>query len=395
MSFAFDSLLKIDLLGVRMHVGLIFILLILGIEFVAHPTSIGRMKAFIRTNWSILPFFGYLFLQFILNKAFPGAIMLLLYYFLALISFYYFFKKHSSISKQSVIMFQWIMVTTGLFQFLLFKIFGFQLSFYEVEHYMVDASFATRMRGFFVEPNWYSIVFSFNTLLLAMILKRKILEYKVLILLSFVCFYFNASYTSIAIVVLVLLIQAPQNIRYISKTKLITTFSLVLIIALVFAGRVYDKRKSSNQIVDASTAVNYGSRFFPVVRTYDFMTRQSSVKQFFGFGLGSWPYVGIEENRLGYIGVHVTNKVEPGKRDSAEIQVFMLEFGFLSFIFLFFDYFYNYMKYRKHNLFYAIACVFLASCFFIYPIFKFMMYIVPFYLMRSIVTERNEIIDKT
>jgi hypothetical protein len=85
-------------------------------------------------------------------------------------------------------------------------------------------------------------------------------------------------------------------------------------------------------------------------------------------------------------------EVVPAKRDSAEVQVFILELGYLGLFLLLFDFVYNYFKYRKINILFSVACAFMAACYFIYPVYNFMIYMVPYYVLRSqVVKEGNEI----
>ena len=57
------------------------------------------------------------------------------------------------------------------------------------------------------------------------------------------------------------------------------------------------------------------------------MGEQSLKSQTIGIGIGSWPYVGLEENKLGYIGFFGKYTIKPAQRDSAEFQVFLNSFG--------------------------------------------------------------------
>jgi len=152
---------------------------------------------------------------------------------------------------------------------------------------------------------------------------------------------------------------------------------------LIISRNLYKSNAVDGQIV----SLNTGSRLLPAVRTVLFMSDKSTFQQLFGLGVGSWPYIGIEENRLGYIGFgNVKNGkvlVQPGQRDSAEFHVFLLELGYMGILLFLFDYVYNYWKYRKLNIIFSLASACMLAAFFVYPIFKFYMYLVPFYLIRT------------
>ena len=86
---------------------------------------------------------------------------------------------------------------------------------------------------------------------------------------------------------------------------------------------------------------------------------------------------------MGYIGIRGSYVIKPAQRDSAEFQVFLLEMGYLGVFLYIFDYIYNSIKFRKLDLVYFLATVCMLAAFFVYPIFKFAMYLIPYYLIRA------------
>jgi hypothetical protein len=381
LTFAFDSLLKIPLGAFNLHIGILAILLLLPVGIIT-SSKIEKIKSFVSQNWTIVLFILYLFLNIVMNHEFPGIFVTLAYYILGLSVFYFFYIKEQYISTDAIVTFQWILIFTGLFQFALFKFFGYQLAFIEAEHYMTDASFATRLRGFFVEPNWFSITLSYNILLLVMQLKNKLFIYKSLILFTVLVMFFNSSYTFLGVVVLGIIVRFFIDLPKVSKKRFTIIFLLFFVLSVTFIARSYTKLQESSS-ADSTTLVNYGSRLFPIIRTTLFMSEQTVDKQLLGVGIGSWPYVGLEQNQLGYIGVAGEYTIQPAQRDSAEYQVFLLEVGYLGLLLFVFDYIYNYWRYRRFNLVYSLASAFMLASFFVYPIFKFAMYLVPYYIIRA------------
>lgn len=378
LTFAFDSLLKIPLGGFKLHIGILLILLILPLSIITSK-EIKGIKNFVFKNWTIFLFMSYLVVNIAINHSYPGIMITLTYYSLGILMFYFIFIKEKYISTDAVIVFQWILIITGLFQFLLFKFTGYQISFIDPEHYMTDASFATRLRGFFVEPNWYSIIISFNILLLVMQLKRNIFRYKILILFTLLVLLFNASYTFLGVVVLGIFIRFFIDLPHVSKRRFSLLFFIFIILSMTFVARNYFKSEQNNQGIE----INYGSRMFPMINTTLFMSEQNIYVQLFGYGIGSWPYVGLEQNGLGYIGYFGEYKIEPAQRDSSEYQVFLLELGYVGLFLFILDYIYNYWKYRKLNFIYSLATAFMLASFLAYPIFKFAMYLIPYYIIRA------------
>jgi hypothetical protein len=381
LSFAFDSLFKVPVGGFNVHIGILAILLLLPIGIIT-SSKIEKIKSFVSLNWTIFLFLLYFFFNIVINHKFPGIFVTLLYYILGLSVFYFFYIKEQYISTEAIVTFQWILIITGLLQFVLFKFFGIQLSFIDPEHYKVSADYVARLRGFFVEPNWQSIIMSLNTLLLIMMLKRNMFRYKFLIIFTLLVFFLNASYTFLGVVALGIILRFFIDLPKVSKKKITIMFAIFFMLSTTFIARNYTKLEDTSS-VESGTLVNYSSRFFPIIRTTIFMSEHTVLKQLLGFGVGSWPYVGLEQNSLGYIGMQGEYSIQPAQRDSAEYQVFLLEIGYVGLFLFLFDYIYNCWRYRRLNFVYSLATAFMLVSFFVYPIFKFLMYLVPYYIIRA------------
>src|SRR5690606_35057944 len=96
----------------------------------------------------------------------PSSLFIFFYFFLA-INVYCFINLNFNILTRKVFYyFQVLMIISGLFQFLLFLLFDYQINFLDVAHYIKGSSVTLSLRGFFVEPNWLAISFTFNSFLL-------------------------------------------------------------------------------------------------------------------------------------------------------------------------------------------------------------------------------------
>ncbi|WP_430815370.1 hypothetical protein [Carboxylicivirga sp. RSCT41] len=385
--------MKLGVGGFKMHLGILAILIISVIEFTEKPGTI-RLAGFFKRNWTLFPFIFYLIINILFNTSFPGVPITLTYFILGLWVFYFLYNKQSFISDRAILLFQWVLIGTGLFQSVLFQVFGYQLAFFNAEHYAVDASFATRLRGFFLEPNWFSIILTFNSLLIFLRIGNTIIKYKGLIGLSFLTLLLNGSYGFIGVIILGYVARMFIDLPKISKRNLLV-FILMFIVAggLILSRNIY-KSKLGNATDGQVVSINTGSRLLPAVRTILFMSEKTKEEQVFGLGLGSWPYIGIEENQLGYIGFANVNggqlTVKPAQRDSAEFHVFLLELGYLGILLFLFDYIYNYWHYRRLNMIYSLASACMLAAFFVYPVFKFYMYLVPFYLIRTFAVKEDK-----
>jgi len=392
ISFAFDSALKLGVGGFRIHFGILVILILSVIEYLDNPRTI-KLAGFFRKNWSLFPFVLYLFGHAFINSSFPGIPITLTYFILGLWVFYFLYNKESYISDRAIIIFQWVLIVTGLFQSALFQIFDYQLAFFDAEHYAVNASFATRLRGFYLEPNWFSISLTFNSLLLFLRYGNSLMKQKGLIALSFITLLLNGSYGFVGVIILGYVFRIFIDLPRVSKRNIIVFVIMFFVAGGLILSRNLYKSNSGDASKRALISVNTGSRLLPAIRTVLFMSNKTGNEQLFGLGIGSWPYIGIKENKLGYLGfgnVSYDSLVKPARRDSAEFQVFLLELGYLGIVIFLFDYGYNYWRFGRLNMIYSIASACMLAAFFVYPVFKFYMYLVPFYLIRTFAVKEDK-----
>src|SRR5690554_3654605 len=109
LTFAFDSMLKFQTGGFRVHIGILAILVLTILDLVFQPHRFQVLK-FIKTHWSIFPFCFYLLLNAFLNWSYPGIATTLFYYLIGLWVFYFFFLNYRRISIDTIKIFQWVLV---------------------------------------------------------------------------------------------------------------------------------------------------------------------------------------------------------------------------------------------------------------------------------------------
>ncbi|BDD05964.1 hypothetical protein [Aureibacter tunicatorum] len=385
LTFALDSALKIPVGGFKLHLGVALILLYSLISIFHNIRKVKTLK-FLKSNWSIVPFLVFVLIHVVLFGTYSARFSILLYYFIALFVFSYFHFKSSKISIRVIGYFQWLLIISGLFQFLLFKLFGYQLAFFDAAHYEIEGSFATRLRGFFLEPNWFSIVFIFNGLLLFYKKGKLIYKDRVLLIFSFITLLLNGSYGLVVVVFGVSIMELFQGFPIFSMKRFKIIIASFVIGVFLIGFRTYNKAESSTSN-NKEIAVNYGSRLLPAVRTTLFMMNESTFDLVLGKGLGAWAPIGLEENSLGYVGMSNGEEkiITPSQRDSAEYHVFLLEFGIVGILLYLFDYLFLFFKYRRTDIILAISMMCMLAAFFVYPIYKFNMYLAPLFLIRSFV----------
>ncbi len=208
------------------------------------------------------------------------------------------------------------MILTGLFQYAIFKIGGVQLSFINEDHYEKGYSVSFRLRGFFIEPNWFAISFSFNTLLLTgsnviKFIKRN--PYTAT--LTALVMILNGSLTTIGALTII------YSIPIIKKTPIKGTLFSAMILSVLIG--VISYRSTINPDKDNETLLNYASRWIPLTRVIEYQSNQSLLTILFGHGLGSWGTTAVN-HRLSAL----VNEEDPSARDGSELPVFIFELDF-------------------------------------------------------------------
>ena len=372
--FAFDSLFKISLLGIKLHIGVILILIVNLLSIITRP----RFNFdFFRHHFFYILFGLYLLFNGLLLTG-VSSLFMFLYFFLASNVLFFIYRNSAYISNKTLIYFQYILILTGLLQFFTFHLFGYQISFIDVEHYNKGYSSTERLRGFFVEPNWFSIAITFNTLLL---IKNDLIvfskKYLFLAILTFIVFVLNGTF-GLAFILFLFYFR-----RYLFK-NLIITIGMILV---VLSGLFYvTSQRSSFKVASSKTELlNTATRIIPLYRTIEYLSDESLVKKFFGVGFGTWGEVAIKNNISLLI-----NEVDSQKRGASEFPVLLFELGFFGLLFFLLDIIYLFWISKKKDAYLRTALVLFLFSLFLYPIFKFLMYMVYYFLVRALIIKGNK-----
>tara|TARA_R110000796_G_scaffold37722_1_gene95009 strand:- start:48122 stop:49324 length:1203 start_codon:yes stop_codon:yes gene_type:complete len=378
LSFALDSLLKINI-GIKIHVGILLILLFNFIYFLTTSTK-NKVKIYKSDVWLII--FGiYILINGIVKVGF-SSLFIFFYFFLALNVYYFLSKNIKFIDEKVLYSFHILLISTGLLQFFLVLLFDYQLNFLGFEHYNKGSSVTLRLRGFFVEPNWFAIAFTFNTFLL---FKNDaisfIKKHKILFLFTIIVFILNGSFGTLAVLIV------TYGNKYLKKNVIIA----VLLALLAFVGFYFIMQKRANFKKGKSgiELFNYYSRTEPFKRVLNYYEENPKVNIFFGNGFGSWGEKGVSNN------LSVLNyKINPMSRDSSELHVFLFEIGLLGLFLFILDILTLYKNNLKSNFYIKGAIFLFIVSFLLYPIFKFYMYMVYYFLIRIYIRENKKDILK-
>ena len=365
-SFAFDSLLKIDL-GFQIHIGILLMLAVNAYFLLTNPT---KLKISLNKEQAFLIFILFSVLTGYFRQT-AGALQISIYLLIALNVALFCQYSRPFLNKSHFRWFQWLMIITGLIQFGAFKLFGYQIAFIDPEHYEKGYSVTHRLRGFFIEPNWYAIAFAFNSLLLfGNELKQTFKQYWLLSLLTLVVMILNGTIATMAVLLLVYAWPVFKA-RPIRGLFLFAIMASVLVAVLSF-------RASLSQSEDNASALNHGSRIKPLIRVINYQYDNKPLNVIFGNGLGSWGTHAVG-NRLSVL------VYEPGKavRDGSELPVFIFEVGVVGTL-LFLFYLLSKFKSVNDSQFHIRGAVLLFFVsFLLYPTLKFWMYMPYFFYAVS------------
>jgi len=374
--FAFDSLFKIPLFGIQIHIGVILILIVNFSTIITRPRFDFN---FFKHHFFYILFGLYLFLNgLFLNGV--SSLLMYFYFFLASNVLFFIYRNSSCISNNTLRYFQYILILTGLFQFFTFHLFGYQISFIDAEHYNKGYSVAERLRGFFVEPNWFSIAITFNTLLL---IKNDLIvffrKYLFLAILTFIVFVLNGSF-GLAFILFLFYFR-----RYLFKNFIVTIGMILVVISGLFY--VTNQRSSFKESSSKVELLNTATRIIPLYRTFEYLSDERITKFFFGEGFGTWGEVAIQNN----ISL-LTKKPDSTKRGASEFPVLFFELGFFGILLFLLDIIYLFRISKSKDSYLRAALVLFLLSLFLYPIFKFSMYMVYYFLVRALIIKEDRVL---
>jgi len=372
LSFAFDSLLKINL-GIKIHLGIVMILIF---NFF-HLLNYRSKKIIINKIDFWLIIFGIYILLSGLLKVGISSTFIFFYFFLALNVYFFIQKNFRFISRKVLLNFHYILIFTGLLQFILVIFFDYQLNFLDAEHYNKGSSVTQRLRGFFVEPNWFAIAFTFNIFLLV---KNDIISFiksnTMLAILTLMVLVLNGSFGTLAVVVCV------YGYKYFKK-------NIVVGLMLLFLGGLgfylgLQKRAEFKKGKSGIELFNYYSRTEPFKRVNAYFNETNSANRWFGEGLGSWGTLAVS-NKLSVLNFEKRKSA----RDSSELHVFLFELGIIGTLIFFLDILVLFRKNQKENFYLRGALLLFVVSFLLYPIFKFLMYMIYYFVVRAIIKQNR------
>ncbi|MCY1278036.1 hypothetical protein D9M69_282670 [compost metagenome] len=381
-SFSFDSSLKLISGGVRVHAGLLIILLTSISLALITPQ---KLCAVLNRDKFIIAALSFLFLHSFFARDLGNFIFLSSYLIISIFIYYFISVNLHNIdtfktAKASIT----LLLITGLIQFTLSNALSYPLIFggMDLNYYIANPQFEKRMRGFFLEPNWFG-----------------------LILLLWSCALFapsNSKKSNSEVIKFLALALIAQYLTGNRLTLLLQTHLLLLVTVSLRSKKISRLAFSPAILVSASTflffTANYIfglsaiesdrsaiARIATLNNVLEFFSRHYYAGAFTGYGFSNWAAYSNEHllSFSNYLG-----EQELSRRDNSEIYVVLFEAGVLGLALFWLD-----MKRgisiengRKQNKIppYSLALSYFFVCSLFYPTYTFTMYCIPLITLRAI-----------
>lgn len=379
-SFALDSSIKIVTGGIRIHPGIVVLLLASLLCMLSKPSKfIGSINNDPFVKIAIIFIIAYGFIA----KDFNNFIFLSSYLMIT-ITIYLLFAVSiknlnlKQLSSASII----LLLFTGVSQYVISNFLGYPLVFggLEAQYYLENPGFETRMRGFFLEPNWYGLVLLlWSCVTLSVVNFQK--KYSSLIL---ICMLLTAQYLTGNRLTLIL--QAHLALSYYTQNTSIRIYRL-LFNPLLLVGLAVIMFFSAIALFGLSNIESDRSaiaRISTLSNVINFFSSRSYTGIFFGYGFSNW---GAYSNEYllsfsNYLGSQALSR-----RDNSEIYVILFEAGIFGLLLFWMDLKKNYQiegkKLDSSIRFYSLATAYFYICSLFYPTFTFAMYCIPLLLLRA------------
>ena len=370
-AFCMDSLLKISVGGFFVQAAIPLLLLIPIWYFV-----IDKNRSPLSNNRQSKDIFIIALLLFILVQL-PMArnsnvyFAMAFYMFVATFQYWAISLIHERVNWTKMALYALILfIVTGFIEYGLKYLFRveFFVRGLDESYYENKGTLGIRMRGLFLEPNWFGLSMFAWFYLYIRDLDRIGLGNSAIIIFTFLCFYFSDNRTILGISIIILLYY-PLS-RHLGRLKILMPIALVSFSAFLYVyysincGSVVDRTASARLCTSGNIIAIWN--------------QVDIIKKLFGFGFSNW---GIYSNEMGFSRSNFLKDQSLTRRDNAEFYVFLFEMGVASIVLFGMDLFVLGRKASK-----AVDAMFIATIYlsgFFYPLYTFLPYLLPVAVVRA------------
>lgn len=375
--FCFDSLFKLNVGFGYLHLSVILIATIFLFGFFDKHNFPGFGLNVVYFDKPVLMLIVFTFVHFLFAESFQIYVIMFSYllFFAFIYSYVFSLFKHISLASISFVALV-SMIGSGYFQYFL-NHFGFNISLRGIDdgYYL---NIGDRLRGFFLEPNWYGLVLYSWLYVFATSVKRYDIKFYVVVALSIGCLLLSNNrlvYFFIALLIFHHFIILPFG-----RIRVVFPFIFVVCASVIF---IYSAL--NYDLIDDRSAV---ARLYTAANVFDIFLHSDLWVKLVGHGFSNW---GSHSNEFGFSWSNYMVDQSLLRRDNAENYVYLYEMGVLSIFVFIYDLIFcaKVSKSLSDPLF--LATIIVAS--FFYPIYTFMFYMIPYMFVRSRLLHNKHIVQ--
>tara|TARA_B110000211_G_scaffold234628_2_gene305207 strand:+ start:2037 stop:3203 length:1167 start_codon:yes stop_codon:yes gene_type:complete len=368
MLLCLDSALKINAAGIYLQAGLLvalvsFILLMLSRDYLMLPV--------LRRDRGLILICGVIVLHsYMAHDIF--VYLRMLFYMLMFYVVYIFVSLSVSAADLKKVSFYCILILciTGILQYGSTNFGGgFQLRGMDAEYYLKNGDLAYRMRGFFLEPNWFGIVLSsWFYIYFRSVSNYRSFDFLFLFVLTLLCLILSGNRLILLFfcaIFFLSLLHGKGWVGYFRLPMLVLLLAAFLFWMLALFGGFEDRSAAA--------------RLYTAHQILSIVGDSSFTELVFGYGFSTW---GEYSNLLEFSWSNYTFDQELTRRDNSELYVVLFEMGLLG-VFIYAYDAYTLTSKRKANILDRYFLVFVYISSFVYPMYTFMMYMMPYMIVRA------------
>lgn len=378
MMFSLDSLLKFTFGDSNLHVSIVLLTIIGLFAIILNPSFFAK---WCKANPYLVAFFFYSLFSFPISINSLAYFKIISYQIVFVLICFSIFHYSRSIDYLKVFRCSiYFLFISGITQWFLYHVFNFQITLLDMqsEYYVSGGSIEQRLRGFFLEPNWFGI--AILTTFIAYDINSKVdREWKVLAAITFLVVYLSDNrlilflysfYLALSVVSLYGINAAKISIC------LMLSVNLMLMWMLFNGEYFYDDRSIS------ARSVTFDNVIF-------FIKDLPLINLFFGHGLSNW---GSYSNEYGLSVLNFRGDQNVSSRDSSELSVILFEQGYAGVALLLMDLFLKikqvfYVIDYSERFKYFFMLLLVPALALIYPIYTFMPYMIGYITVRVMLDE--------
>ncbi|MDA8789614.1 hypothetical protein N9N07_01675 [Pseudomonadales bacterium] len=368
---SFDSLLKIDLGALYLQLGLFFVIIFYALRFSLQSSTRSSAVRLICQDRSLILFISLALVH--IAVAIEISIFIKLYSYIIIFTILYLYVGAVNLSQINLNIISKIALvvisSAGIIQMSLLSMGDYQIQLRGVTefYYQKNGDMAVRMRGLFLEPNWFGlVVFGWLYIFIRSVKKFFVSDFLVIIL-SLICLLLSANrliFFFISLLVFSYVFKPVTNFLKNNLILLILFLASLLFIFFTFSGGIEGDRSAS-------------ARFFSAFNVLNYMADAPIFNLIFGHGFSNWGWYSNEYS------LSVSNYMadqDLTRRDNSEIYVVFFEMGLVGLLYFAYELKFLSMKKGDNLDKVYIACFYLASLF--YPIFTFLIYLPMLFIVR-------------